>query len=119
MKNIHLRKIINIPIYNAKLTIVVADNIKKVNVNLNGTTVGLKDYGDFGAVTLSDCGNHFGLVFKKNYTRIGAISHEIFHLVHRILDYYGANFDAEHHEQGALLTEYLTEIVVNELSKIK
>lgn len=52
-------------------------------------------------------------MFFTHDTVTNCIFHEVFHLTHRILDWVSANFDENHHEQGALLYAYLLGVVLD------
>lgn len=114
-KNILFKKLIKIPIYEVKITLIVAESCRNVSVILNGTPVNTVT-NDFAAITYSGYGNHFGLLFDRESTTVSVIAHEVFHLTHRILDFVGANFDNDHHECAALLNGYLMDTVIKELS---
>ena len=55
---------------------------------------------------------HFGIFFTSKAITFNHVTHEVFHLTHRILHYIGANFDIEHEEQGAFLMSYLMDQVL-------
>lgn len=61
---------------------------------------------------------HFG-VFLPGDHDANDLAHEVFHATHRILDWANCNFDAEHHEQGAMLCGYLTELAYYAAEKYK
>lgn len=72
----------------------------------------------FGKSTLEDyiglCESNmdsFGLFFSSRHLTLNLVSHEVFHLVHRIMEWSGCDLDSEHHEQGALLMGWLMEKV--------
>lgn len=110
-----IRKKLDIPIYNAVVWIIVVDDISKERKEweyLFGAAPKLEDYDALCSYSGGHC---FGLFFERKYITLKTISHEIFHLTHRILDWAGANFDSTHHEQGALLNGYLTEMVYRKI----
>lgn len=59
----------------------------------------------------------FALVFDRQDVCLELVSHEVFHLTHRILEWSSSNFDEEHHEQGAMLHGFLMTQVVRRLRK--
>ena len=55
-------------------------------------------------------GSEFGLFFSPRPS-LELVAHEVFHITHRILERAEANFDPEHHEQGAYLMGWLMDVV--------
>lgn len=58
------------------------------------------------------------LLFQKELLNIDHLSHEVFHLTHRILEYRDFNFDSDHHEQGAYLHGWIMGKVSDMLFKV-
>jgi hypothetical protein len=112
---LYLKKNRLIPIYNARLWIVVSDNIRHERKQMADI------FGDYDADVdyvglCSDSGGHrFAVFFQRDSINIELVSHEAFHLTHRILEWVGANFDNEHHEQGAMLHGYLMDVIWREV----
>ena len=112
MKKTHKKKF-QIPIYNVAIWLIISEEIEKEREKMNDV---------FGPIDLnleyialcSYNGPYFGIFIKPD-SSIGTISHEIFHLTHRILDWKHANFDMDHQEQGAQLCEYLSELIWNQI----
>jgi hypothetical protein len=108
---------IKIPIYDALLWLIVVDDIyaeRKKMEDIFGPT----PTSNFGALcSYGDFSSHFGLFFKKDTVDISDISHEVFHLTHRILEWTNCPFDIDHQEQGALLNSYLMKLVIGKIFK--
>ncbi len=115
----YLKKRKVIPIYNAKLWLVVCDNVKDERVKLNRVLGTFDLIGEFDGLCSSNF-NCFALFFEKKRLEKGAlnlVAHECFHLTHRIIEWAGANFDEDNHEHGAILHGYLTDLVHSEVGK--
>ena len=108
-----LKRRFRIPIYGVDVWIVVSDDIGKVRRSMDHI-FGPCDTGGFfaGLCSCSDSGD-FALFFRPNRLTYSDIGHEVFHLTHRIMEYYEGNFDSNHHEQGAYLHGYLMDLVCN------
>lgn len=105
-----MKKELTIPIYDAVLWLVVVDNPVKERKKWE-FMFGPAPAGDYTALCSYSGGHEFGLFFNRERLSLEILSHEVFHLTHRILDWAGANFDATHHEQAALLHGYLMKTV--------
>lgn len=109
-----------IPIFDADVYLVVADNIAIERAEMDQLFGSSKKFiHDYDALCAYSGRGHFGLFFTPKSFNRGVIAHELFHLTHRIMDWCGCNFDATHHEQGALLHQYLAELVANEFDRMK
>jgi len=110
---LYFKKKFYIPIYDSKLWVVVTDSIKHERQAMN-KTLGKEEPGFEFHDTTALCSryyNNYALFFDKQYICINIVAHEVFHLTHRIMEYVSANFDHEHHEQGAMLHGYLMDLV--------
>jgi len=106
-----LKRYIEIPIYGARLWIVVAKDLHKARRKFE-YLFGPITPTNYNALCSRDDGyGKFGLFFKPEALTRQTIAHEIFHLTHRILEWVGAPFEPSHHEYAALLNGYLTETV--------
>ena len=108
-----------IPIYNARLWLVVCDNVKDDRIKMNKVLGTFDSLGEFDGLCSSYL-NRFALFFEKKRLEDGAmniIAHETFHLTHRIIEWAGANFDEENQEHGAILHGYLMDLVYKEVGK--
>lgn len=116
---IHLKKRVEIPIYGAKLWVVVADNIKEARHTLNRVlgTCEIDLSGVYGLCSRN--GSRFAVFFDKKSITMDLLAHEVFHLTHDIMQWANCNFDLDHSEQGALLHGYLMELVHKEVMKVK
>lgn len=113
-----MKKKINLPIYDATIYLIVANDIHKERKKLKHIFGDPPpDYTYSGLLSWDEAGT-FGLFFETKHVDVKTISHEVFHLTHRILDWTASNFDKDHHEQGALLCGYLNEWVMREV-KVK
>lgn len=106
-----MKKKLSVPIYDAVLWLVVADNIAKERKKLEHLFGPAPDAHDYDAMCSYSGGHTFALFFAREPLTLKILSHEVFHLTHRIMDWVSANFDAGHHEQGALLHGYLMDAV--------
>jgi len=104
-----------VPIYDVAIVIIITTDIPAAYKREFGI-----DIGNTQMACLGYDKRKFGLFFEpaaKN--RLEIVSHEIFHLTHRILEKNTMNFDESHHEMGAYLCEYLTKKVFGILDRIK
>lgn len=106
-----------IPIFNATLWVVVADNVRYERERMEDIFGEYRDDADYVGLCSDNGGGIFAVFFLKEAVGIKLVSHEVFHLTHRILEWVAANFDDDHHEQGALLNEYLMDLVWRDVSK--
>ena len=108
-------KKITIPIYDCTLFVclgkTVGENRKKL-VNVFGECD--EDYYNCAGLCCHQ-GSNFGLFFEIKNLTIDTISHEIFHVTHRILERHETHFDSGHHEHAAALHGYLTDLVFKTL----
>jgi hypothetical protein len=105
---------LRVPIYGVDVLLVVSDDIAQERKTMEHVFGPAPDEHDYDALT-SYNGEHFALFFKRKAVSTERIAHEVFHLTHRILEWAGANFDSQHHEQGALLCGYLMATVQEKL----
>lgn len=106
-----MRKKLSVPIYDAVLWVVVTDNISKERKKWEKLFGPAPSAHDYDALCSYYGGHTFALFFARGPLTLKILSHEVFHLTHRIMDWAGANFDADHHEQGALLHGYLMDTI--------
>jgi len=111
-----LAKKITVPIYDAELWLVVSDRIDLERKRME-PVFGPAPEGGYSALCSYNGTGRFALFFKKSDVTLKTVSHEVFHLTHRILDWVGSNFDSDHHEQGALLNSYLMDQVFHSISR--
>lgn len=112
----NLRKHLVIPIYEANLWIFVSADIPAERKKWEHT-FGPSPTGQYDALCSWNGDQNFGLFFQKGKVTEKIIAHEVFHLTHRLLEWVSANFDPDHHEQGALLNTYLLEKVTGAVKK--
>lgn len=112
---LYLKKRYIVPIYNAKIWLVVCDNVKhersKMDKVLGGPS--LLDDDNYDGLCSSNY-SYFALFFERGSLQsraVNLIAHEIFHLTHRIIEWAGANFDEDNHEHGAILHGYLMDLI--------
>lgn len=120
MSNIRIKKRRIVPIYDAVVWLVVADDLHRERVKMNHI-FGEFDYAEFSysALMSYDEAGTFGLFFETKSLDHNRIGHEVFHLTHRILDWVGTNFDSKHHEHAAVLHGFLLSWVMNETKKYR
>ena len=111
MKTVHKQYFI--PIFGVKLFLIISKDINKDRKKFENY-FGPVQSENYDALCSHSGGETFALFFTASTIDMRIISHEIFHLTHRILDWVGGNFDKTHHEQGALLCGYLTGLVTSE-----
>lgn len=104
-----------VPIHEVTVFVMVTRDIPGAYKREFGT-----DIGDTQMACLGYLKRKFGLFFEPGAERRPEIvAHEIFHLTHRILEKNQMNFDAEHHEMGSYLCEYLTKKVFGAFRGLK
>lgn len=112
-----LQKRFTVPIYEADLWIVVTDDMSRARRQfddlLGPDDCKLAERCD--GLLCHSGGQTFALFIARKEITLNLLSHEVFHLTHRILEWTSANFDRDHHEQGALLHGYLMELVCREI----
>lgn len=115
---IHLQEWLDIPIYDARVLLVVADEplaVRKKHDDLWGPAPD----SNFNGLVAYGPGCAFGIFFSTGaHTCDQVVGHEVFHLTHRILDWAGVKFDKSNHEAGALLHGYLLKLIMKKLSKV-
>ena len=95
-----------VPVYTAVVFVVVAKNIVKArNTRRWNDKFGIVE-GEFVALCSRNDVGQFGLFFTPNQ-QLEEVSHEVFHLTHRILEHHGAPLTPVSHEHAALLHGYL------------
>jgi hypothetical protein len=110
-----MKKELHIPIYDAVLWLVVTDDIGAERKAMEHWFGPVPETDQYSALCSYGRGHNFALFFEPSACTVNMVSHEVFHLTHRILDWAGMNFDRSHHEQGALLHGYLMDLVSREL----
>lgn len=112
-----MKKELSIPIYDAVLHLVVTDDIGTERARMTHWFGPVPAADTYDALCSYGAGHNFALFFTHSASRcLKVVAHEVFHLTHRILDWSGANFDSDHHEQAALLNGYLFELVWREVA---
>lgn len=105
-------KIISIPIYCGKLTIIFDKNLKYVEEKFK--TPPLENYG---AVTLKDESKYRHYVVAFEYYSGSIIAHEIVHIINYIFTDCGIHLDRDNDEHQAYLTGWLFEKIDEFLKK--
>jgi hypothetical protein len=59
----------------------------------------------------------FGIFFRKGLITTRYVAHEVFHATHRIMEFSGDDFAANHHEPYSHLNGYLSHIVTRAILK--
>lgn len=113
---------IRVPIYDLDLLLCITNDIIFSRKELNSLFGEYKGSDKTSAMCSSENGN-FGLFFNKrhlydevlNKINHGLVSHEIFHMTHRMLEYVGCKFTNDNPESFAYLNGYLTDKVYEKL----
>lgn len=108
-----------IPLYDAVLWLVVADNINRERKKMEHIFGAAPEEPDYAAICSYSGGHTFALFFEREELTTTIVAHEVFHLTHRIMDWAGCHFDKDHHEQGALLHGYLMALVLKRVKPRK
>jgi len=103
---------IQIPLYNGNLYLIDTEDVV--------TAVETTQDNDYDITSTESCliskrsGDFYLYIDLKNCS-MGLLCHELFHATHRILEYFGVEFNKDNHEPFAYLIEYL----VNECIRLK
>ena len=106
-----------VPIYSARLMIVVSDNAFASRVKRSEVFGPLNSAPDFSALCTYE-GANFGLFFNRPELCHEAIAHEVFHVTHRILERNGVEFCEKNHEPFSHLCGWITNLVYCELERM-
>ena len=106
-----IRRRIDVPVWDVTVWLYVINDIRKERQERDYMFGPAPDCKYDALCSYGDCST-FALYFKTEALSMKTVAHEVFHLTHRIMDVVGANFDQDHHEQGALLNGYLMQEVV-------
>jgi hypothetical protein len=103
---------IQIPLYNGNLYLIDTEDVV--------TAVETTQDDDYDITSTESCliskrSGDFYLYIDLKDCSMGLLAHELFHATHRILEYFGVEFNKDNHEPFAYLIEYL----VNECIKLK
>lgn len=112
-----IEKEFRIPVYDVALLVCACDDPVKRRIRYS-KTLGEYDGGDFSGLCSWNGKGSFAVFIKSECVDINTISHEVFHLTHRIMEFCSCNFDEDHHEQGAYLMGYLMDLICKTL-KVK
>jgi hypothetical protein len=110
-----------VPIYEVPVIVIVTkhgedlcDALKRLK--FSNDIIDLVDVNSQGCVVHED---PYGLILLMNeYSGYYVLSHEIFHLTHRILYKRDMCFDIDNHEQFAYLNGWLTYHIINNIEEI-
>lgn len=109
------RHTIHIPIYNGILHVIDSDDIQQA-IKDTKSEHDCEDHENVDAFVTSNHninpGNWYLFIDLNN---LSLLVHELFHVTHRVLEYFGVKFTTKNHEPFAYLIEYL----FNECLKIK
>lgn len=109
---------IDVPIYEAVVWLVVDSDIVAERKKMEHWFGPFQDLGHVAICSYASTDN-FALFFTPPALEINIISHEVFHLTHRILDFTGVQFDRHNHEAAAHLHGWLMDAVITTLKKSK
>lgn len=109
-------KTIRIPIYGAKLTIILTDNLEKVSIKYS--TISLSNYG---AVAMRNKSKYkeYIVAFDKDSLSNHLIAQETVHLVNYIFLDSGIDLDLINDEAQAYLTGYIFNEIDKSLTKME
>lgn len=102
-------RVFRVPIWNVFLHVYVDKDPAAARVKANALFGEWSPDDKFQALA-SWNGPEFGIFFHPR-PPMETVAHEVFHVTHRIMEYCSANFDSEHHEQGAYLMGWLMDVV--------
>ena len=97
-----IKKTINIPIYQCKLTIILDKDLSYVTKKYK--TIDLSNYG---AVTMRIPDKHSEYIIAFEYSEGSIIAHEVTHLVNYVFKDRGVELDLNNDEPQAYLTGWL------------
>lgn len=110
-----MTKKFRVPIYDVDVHLFCSRNTQRDRQSLE-FIFGPAPKGGWGALCSYSAGE-FGLFFDQKSLSVSLIGHEVFHLTHRILEWAGVGFDAQHHEAAAHLHGYLLSEVQRRLKR--
>lgn len=102
------------PIYEAELRLVVTE---KVGRELAREPFKMQDQDDFAGCAAYR-GHQFAIILDpgEGLTRV-VVSHECFHITHRIMEWYGNRFDVSNYESFAALNGWINNWVSGKLGR--
>lgn len=106
------QKIIDIPIYRAKLTMIFDEDLSFVEKKYK-----TKSLKAFGAVTIKDESKYRNYVVAFEYSDGSIIAHEIVHIINYIYSDCGIELDRFNDEHQAYLTGWLFDEIYNFLKQ--
>lgn len=102
-----IQKTFTVPLYEASVTLVVADDVAKARAKWN-SVFGNEEFSPALVGLVSRSGGVFAVFLNRlHYKNREIVAHEVFHLSHRIGDWCNLNFDETHHEAVAILNGWL------------
>jgi len=107
-----IKKTIDIPIYQCKLTIILDKDLSYITKKYK--TIDLSNYG---AVTMRVPNKHNEYIVAFEYTEGSIIAHEVTHLVNYIFKDVCVKLDIDNDEPQAYLTGWLFKEIDNFLNK--
>lgn len=108
----------DIPVWPARLFVGVSRNPERERRSMDEVFGPVPDSMS-GWRALTSCSNdgRFGIFFGTRGLSIDEVAHEVFHVTHRILEWSHANFDPDHHEQGAYLHGHLFDLTYKQVKR--
>jgi len=101
-----MKKCFDVPLYEARVWVVVCDHVGQERAKWNCEFGEGADF-DYPGLCSNNGRGFYTLFFKRRGLTVDVIAHEVFHLTHRIGEWCSLNFDADHHEATALLHGWL------------
>ncbi len=97
-----IKKVIKIPIFQCKLTVILDKDLKYITKKYN--TIDLSNYG---AITMRVPNKHSEYIIAFEYDEGSIIAHEIVHLINYIFEDKHVELDLKNDETQAYLTGWL------------
>lgn len=110
-----LKRRFDIPIYKASLWVVVNSDIAAKRKEME-SMFGPAPSGTYNGLCSWEGYNFAVFLDPPSSKSIEVISHEVFHLTNRMLEWVNSPFNEHLHEQGALLHGYLMKLVTDAIN---
>lgn len=105
----HIR--LEVPIFDLTIHLVLSEDIFAARRNLS-RLFGPPPSEDYSALVSANDNMHYAmLLHPRALEDLATVSHEMFHLTHRIMDERGFKFDIDNHEAFAQMHGYLTRVI--------
>ena len=112
-----LATFIPIPVYSLWMELVVTTS-SSYSQKKRKKRYDLSDTGDAPGCLVYD-GQNFGIILVRNQISYDLIAHEVFHAVHRMMEFIGHGLHKDYDEPHAYLCGYLTMMIHRQLKEWK